>query len=133
MLTDTHQTPQQTDGRIDNPFLLDPALLPSFHVFIRLPPSIIPTSTATASRTASGSLLPSAGASISSFNLSLDRMAVKFGDTGYAAFGDWAVRSDRGGVSVGYVRADNANVGVGTGGIRGTWEVAQSLTLNITE
>ncbi|WVR09697.1 hypothetical protein IAU60_006773 [Kwoniella sp. DSM 27419] len=109
----------ETDGKISNPYKLNPALVPTSAIVVRLPPSLF----------ASGSqplYLPS-------FSVSADRMAVHFGRLdGAVAFGDLTIAAANGGLYAQYAEAERASIMAVAGDVRGRLNVSESLVVNIT-
>ena len=99
--------------------MINPLLLPSFDVVIRLPPSAL-------NSTRSSIYLPSA-------TFTLDRMGVRFGDLqNMVDFGNITVTSGRGGLVAEYVAAENVNVTTSQNSVRGLWNISESIFLNAT-
>ncbi|ORX40498.1 hypothetical protein BD324DRAFT_606412 [Kockovaella imperatae] len=115
-------TPSQTDGKVSNAYMLNPMLLPSFHVVIRLPPSALQA----------WSQAPLVYSPSVSFEL--DRMAVRLGNlSNVAEFGSINVNSGRGGVIAEYVAAETVNIWTGANAVRGVWNISQAITVNSTD
>ncbi|WVQ94998.1 hypothetical protein IAU59_002090 [Kwoniella sp. CBS 9459] len=113
-------SPKETDGKISNPYKIDPALVPTNQIVVRLPPSMYSAST------------PSIY--IPSFSIEAGRMIVRFGDlTNVASFGDLKIDSSRGGVRVAYAEAERTSVISYTGDVQGRWNVSESLIVNVTD
>ncbi len=109
-----------TDGKVSNVYTIDPTLLPSFHVIIRLPPSAFTNSTQ------SSIYLPSLTAN-------LDRMGVRIGNMqDIVDFGNVTVNSGRGGLVAGYVAAKNVDVTTTQNSVKGRWNISESISVNNT-
>ncbi|WVF67404.1 hypothetical protein IAT40_002160 [Kwoniella sp. CBS 6097] len=113
-------SPKETDGKMSNPYKIDPALVPTHQVVVRLPPSMYSASTPPIY--------------IPSFSIESDRMIVRLGDLeNVVSFGDLKIDSSRGGVRVKYVEAERTSVISYTGDVSGTWNVSESLIVNVTD
>ncbi|OCF31593.1 hypothetical protein I316_06792 [Kwoniella heveanensis BCC8398] len=113
-------SPKETDGKMSNPYKIDPALVPTHQVVIRLPPSMYSS--------------PTSPLYIPSFSIESDRMIVRFGDlTNVASFGDLKIDSARGGVQVKYAEAERTTVISYIGDVSGRWNVSESLIVNVTD
>lgn len=121
MYTADIQTPQETDGKVSNAYMLNPTSLPSFHVVVHLPPSSVAETNA-----------PSV--SIPRMEFQLDRMAVRFGNMqNVAEFGYVNVTSFRGGVDAVYVSAEKVDIRTGENAVRGRWNITESIVVNNTQ
>ncbi|KAK8853502.1 hypothetical protein IAR55_004209 [Kwoniella newhampshirensis] len=113
-------TPQETDGKVANPYSINPAYIPTSHIIIRLPPSAYQAS--------------SPPIYFPSLELNLDRMEVRFGDTTSAAeFGSLGIETGRGGMNAGYIAAKNAAIIAADNPVRGRWNVSEALWINVTD
>lgn len=116
----TSQTPVETDGKVTNPYMLNPLLIPSFHIIVRFPPSAYNQ--------------PTTSIYIPKITMSVERMAVRFGNMqNVVEFGDWSVQSGRGGVVAGYVAAESVMISTGENAVRGRWNVSKEIVVNNTE
>jgi len=101
--------------------MIDPMLLPSFHIIIRLPPSAV------TNPTRSSIYLPS-------LTFKLDRMGVRFGNMqNIVDFGNVTVNSGRGGFVADYIAAENVDIITSQNTVRGRWNISQSISVNNTE
>ncbi|WWC72319.1 uncharacterized protein I206_106281 [Kwoniella pini CBS 10737] len=113
-------SPKETDGKLTNPFKLDPSLIPTNLIIVRLPPSWY-------SPQSPYSTLPS-------FSLDADQMVVRLGNlNNVAAFTALNLDTCRGGVQVNYAKAKKASVVAFEGSVRGTWNISESLVVNVTD
>lgn len=114
------QTPIQTDGKVNNVYMLDPTQIPSFQIIVRFPPSLVFTN--------------STPLYMPSLRLSLDRMNVVFGDTtGIAEFGNVNVTTGQGGVLAQYIASENITISSASNDVKGTWNISNTLSINATE
>lgn len=124
------QTPITTDGKITNPYTLDPTQQPSFHIIIRFPPSLFTTTAGPGA----GSDAARGPVFISDMLLRLDKMGLRIGDlSGIAKFGNVNITSNSGGAVVDYIAADRVWVQTAENAVRGRFNVSKSLYINSTE
>ncbi|KAL1405249.1 hypothetical protein Q8F55_008875 [Vanrija albida] len=115
-------TPLRTDGGADIPGLLDPLRTPAFHVIVRVPPSVLNTTTP------KYAYLPKV-------SLDLTAMATRVGDLqDVASFGTFGVTAHcRGGAVVAdYLEANTLNIYGAEGTVQGTFNISSSLMINST-
>jgi hypothetical protein len=118
--------------------MLDPTLLPSFHIIIRFPPSAV--------WERSSMLVNNNGQNsddaqnippplrFRSMNMHVDSMALRIGDLrGLADFGRFSFDAGRGGVAVDYLAAKQVWIATSENSVRGTFNVSESLYVNATE
>ena len=100
--------------------MINPMLLSSFHVVIRLPPSAV------TGPISSSIYLPS-------MTFTLDRMSIRFGNMqNIVDFGNISVMSGRGGLVAGYVAAKNVDIITSQNSVRGLWNISESISVNNT-
>ncbi|WRT69922.1 uncharacterized protein IL334_006913 [Kwoniella shivajii] len=113
-------SPTETDGKLFNIFKLNPNLVPTNLVIIRLPPSLF-----------SGH---SPALEFPSFSVNSDHMAIRLGNlNNIASFDSLNLTTYRGTVTTNYVQTKNAVVTAVEGDVKGIWNVSDSLLVNITE
>ncbi|WWC92035.1 uncharacterized protein L201_006989 [Kwoniella dendrophila CBS 6074] len=113
-------SPRETDGKMTNPFKLDPSAVPTSLIVIRLPPSLYGPNTPPLD-------LPS-------FSLSADNMVVNFGNlNNVVSFDSLNLDTMRGGVDVTNAQAKRASIVAYDGHVKGTWNVTETLIVNVTE
>ena len=101
--------------------MLNPMLLPSFHVVIRLPPSAYQNQS-------------QASLFLSKMHFELDRMAVRLGNLqNVVDFGSFEVDSGRGGVVADYAAAESVAIWTGDNSVRGRWNISESIIVNSTQ
>ncbi len=104
-----------------NAYMINPMLLPSFHVVIRFPPSVMSTN------------MTRPSISLPSLTFNLDRMGVRFGDMkDMVDFGAIRVNSGRGGLVAEYVAAETVDIITAQNSVRGRWNISQSISVNNT-
>ena len=115
------QTPIQTDGKVTNPYMLDPGQLPTFEIVIRVPPSI----------------LNNPGVSkinIPSLYVDLDHMAVRLGDLqGVVDFDYVNITTRRGSIFATTMAASTAYLWAAESSVIGAFNVTDNLAINVTE
>ncbi|WWC64911.1 uncharacterized protein I303_107525 [Kwoniella dejecticola CBS 10117] len=113
-------SPKETDGKMTNPFKLDPNLIPTNLIVVRLPPSWYTPQ--------------SPYQTLPSFSLDAEQMVVRLGNlNNVASFTALNLDTCRGGVQVNYARAKKASIVAFEGSVRGTWNISESLIVNVTE
>ncbi|WVQ66817.1 uncharacterized protein L199_005008 [Kwoniella botswanensis] len=113
-------SPRETDGKMTNPFKLNPNLVPTNLVIIRLPPSMYSANTPPTN-------LPS-------FSLDAEHMIVRLGKlNNVASFDLLNLETGRGGVYANYAQVTKGSVVAFSGDVKGTWNVSEALIVNVTD
>jgi hypothetical protein len=116
-----NQTPTETDGKVTNVYMLDPTALPSFQIVVRLPPAAI------AKKTANPIWL-------NSLNIDVDRMNIIWGDlAGVLEMGTFVFNTRRGSFNAGHLSAQKATVLSAYNDVAGTFNISESLLVNVSE
>jgi hypothetical protein len=116
-----NQTPTETDGKVTNVYMLDPTALPSFQIVVRLPPAAIAKKTA-------GPIW------LNSLNIDVDRMNIIWGDlAGVLEMGSFVFNTRRGSFNAGHLSAQKATVLSAYNDVAGTFNVSESLLVNVSE
>jgi hypothetical protein len=101
--------------------MLDPTSLPSFQVVVRLPPAAI-------ARTIANPIW------LNSLNINVDRMNIIWGDLeGVLEMGSFTFNTGRGSFNAGYITAQKATVLSAYNDVAGTFNVSESLLVNVSE
>jgi hypothetical protein len=117
----TMQTPIETDGKVTNVYMLEPTSLPSFQIVIRLPPAAY-----------AGAIAHPLW--LNSFGITVDRMNTIIGNLdGILEFGRFNFNTGRGSFSAGHLTAQEASIFSSYNDVRGTFNVSESLVVNVTE
>jgi len=115
------QTPTETDGKVTNVYMLDPTSLPSFQIVVRLPPAAI-------AKTIENPIW------LNSLNIDVDRMNVIWGDLeGILEMGSFTFNTGRGSFYAGHLTAQKATVLTAYNDVAGTFNISESLLVNISE
>ncbi|WVW86498.1 hypothetical protein I302_108547 [Kwoniella bestiolae CBS 10118] len=113
-------SPKETDGKMANPFKLNPNMIPTNLVIIRLPPSAYNAQT------------PSL--EIPSFSLDAEHMVVRLGKlSNVVSFDTLNLDTNRGGVEATYAQVKKGSIVAFEGNVRGTWNVSETLIVNVTD
>jgi hypothetical protein len=116
-----NQTPTETDGKVTNVYMLDPTALPSFQIVVRLPPAAIAKKTA-------GPIW------LNSLNIDVDRMNIIWGDlAGVLEMGSFVFNTRRGSFNAGHLSAQKATVLSAYNDVAGTFNISESLLVNVSE
>lgn len=101
--------------------MLEPTSLPSFQIVVRLPPSVY-----------AGAI--SSPLWLDSFNVNVDRMNMIIGDLdGILEMGRFSLNTGRGSFYAAHLTAQEASIYSSFNDVRGTFNVTDSLIVNVTE
>lgn len=101
--------------------MLEPTSLPSFQIVVRLPPSVY-----------AGAL--SNPLWLDSFDVNVDRMNLIVGDLdGIMDFGRFGLTTGRGSFYAVHLTAEEASIFSAYNDVKGTFNVSDSLVVNVTE
>lgn len=104
-----------------NVYMLDPTALPSFQIVVRLPPAAIAKKTA-------GPIW------LNSLNIDVDRMNIIWGDLGgVLEMGNFVFNTRRGSFNAGHLSAQKATVLSAYNDVAGTFNISESLLVNVSE
>jgi hypothetical protein len=115
------QSPTETDGKVTNVYMLDPTSLPSFQIVVRLPPAAI-------ARTIENPIW------LDSLDIEVDRMNVIMGNLeGILEMGSFTFNTGRGSFYANHLTAQKATVLSAFNDVGGTFNISESLLVNVSE